>query len=81
MGLFSMFLSDDGKTWSSQRFIAVVVCLFWSLTIGVVWAVQSVKTGVMQPIPDSLIMISGSSMGIALTGKVVNSIFGEKKSE
>jgi uncharacterized membrane protein SpoIIM required for sporulation len=79
--LLSVFMSEDGKNLSSQRFIAVIVCLLWSFVISIGWLVLTIKTGSMVIIPDSLIGISSSSMGIALGAKVLNSVLSETKNE
>ena len=70
--LFSMFKEESGK-WSSQRVVSVSVTAFWTLLIGIVWVVSSLKTNVLQSIPDSVIMLYTGISGIALGAKVLGS--------
>lgn len=77
-GFWSMFYSDDGKSWSSQRVVAVIVSALWTIAICWVWVFISIKKGEIQPISDSITLIYSSVLGIVLGAKVVNSIFAEK---
>ena len=79
-GFWSMFYSEDNKTWSSQRVIAVGASVVWTLAICFVWVALSFKKGEIQAINDSITLIYSSVLGIVLGTKVINSIFAEKVS-
>ena len=77
-GLFSMFISDDGVTWSSMRVIAVFLCVFPVLVILSAWGYASVKNSKLQEIPWNVSALVFSLVGAGLTGKVTQSTFAEK---
>ncbi len=64
----------NGEKSSSRLLSAVVVC-----TVVGVWAAGSLKTGVMQEIPTSVVAF----VVTVITGKTINSIFveGERRAE
>lgn len=62
----------NGENSSSRLLSAIVVCA----VVGV-WAAGSLKTGVPQEIPYSVITF----VAAVITGKTINSIFSEQKKE
>lgn len=63
------FVQDNSGGLSSMR----LVFLVWTLGLFFIWAGISIRTGVLQPLPDSVIILS---LGVSGTKAVQR--FGEK---
>jgi len=60
---FTMFWSETPHVWSSKRVVTFIVALLWTFAIVSIWCYQSLKTGIIQEIPDSITNIYWGIMG------------------
>jgi hypothetical protein len=75
-----MFISDDGKNWSSMRFNVFFVCILSSICYWGIWAYVCIFLvhGLidMPPVITSLYV---GIVSVALGAKITQSIFAENK--
>jgi hypothetical protein len=69
-----MDLSEFVKEKATNKFSASrLLLLLWGIGVLIIWAITSLKTGVLAVIPDSVVTV----LGIVVGGKTVQR-FGEK---
>lgn len=75
----TMFLAEDGKNLSSQRVIAVIVSVVWTLVISIMWIVMSIQTGGLAALDTSIVQLYIGALSVIWGAKVASSVFAEAK--
>jgi hypothetical protein len=76
---FSMLMSDDGKNYSSTRFVMVFIAVICTLIVFGGWVILCVKQRQLIDIPQGVITLYFGAMGIVAAAKVTQSASAEKQ--
>lgn len=70
MNPLTMFWSETAGVWSSKRVISFIISVLFSLVVSISWLYCSFKSGTLVEIPDSVILLLSSILGLTFSFQV-----------